>query len=232
MYVKFKFAALPSGNASSVLTSDKSVRVVAIAFFRILFGSVSLSSSLFFPVASADKTLSFSFAPPPLVNTLARFASSYSTVNKYSSNNVFGSSGCEITNATDRKYPRSSASNTPFSIASSSRFDFAHFRSIFGTFNTLLPPLVLLLLFVCCFGSVKCVFASNIPVKSYAEKEDHTCSQSRDTTEKKREEDEKVSIEMNARSRQREEETEQKREFKTQISLAHLSDNTPRLTRF
>jgi hypothetical protein len=65
------------------------------------------------------------------------------------------------------------------------------------------------------------VFASNIPVKSYAEKEDHTCPQSRDTTEKKREEDE-VSGEMNARSR-REEETEQKREFKNQISLSRTS---------
>ena len=224
MYVKFKFAALPSGNASSVLTSDKSVRVVAIAFFRILFGSVSLSSSLFFPVASADKTLSFSFAPPPLVNTLARFASSYSTVNKYSSNNVFGSSGCEITNATDRKYPRSSASNTPFSIASSSRFDFAHFLSIFGTFNALLPPLVLLL-FVCCFGSVKCVFASNIPVKSYVEKEDHARPQSQPGHhgEKEGEQEDEVSGEMLARSRrEEEEETEQKREIQNPKSLSRF----------
>ncbi len=50
-----------------------------------------------------------------------------------------------------------SASNTPCSNASSNRFDFAHFRSIFGTFGACAASR---------FFSKKCVLASNRPVFS------------------------------------------------------------------
>jgi hypothetical protein len=64
------------------------------------------------------------------------------------------------------------------------------------------------------------VFASNIPVKSYAEKEDHTCP----PEAVKREEDEKVStaIETSRREEEDQEETEEKRIQKPNLSRVPL----------
>ena len=67
------------------------------------------------------------------------------------------------------------------------------------------------------------MFASNIPVKSYVEKEDHARPQSQPGHhgEKEREQEDEVSGEMLARSRrEEEEETEQKREIQNPKSLS------------
>jgi len=103
-----------------------------------------------------------------------------------------------------------SASNTPFSIASNNRFDFAHFRSILGTFSALLFAAF------CCFASVKCVFASNIPTKARKGKRKKKESQRARARERsqnetiialaRKEKNEKMDEKERARARERERE--------------------------